>query len=392
MNKPLLTLTLLAAGFTAAAQTPITITQADFPAAAGAAERYQDANLPASVSATPTGANQAWDYRSLTPSGQAYALPYLPVPANSSIAGAQWTRARTAPVGFLAYNITSYYSLTANGRISLGRTVARQATSLRALTGGANDSVVINRQTISLGAGLVDVALPLSAGAHYRRSFRYATTGIITVATAGLNQVPFRLVKRGTYTDSVAGWGTVRVPVAGSATGSSAIPVLQVRTLSVEQDSVYLNGAPAPAALLQVLNMTQGAITQYYQDDFRRRNSIQPVLSLYYATAQFGTPYTASYSTESTLLAVRNALATELGGLSAYPNPVARGPLTLWAGNGSRQPLRLTVRDVLGRALATAAAATGQPTAVLDGLPAGTYLLEAEGPTGARSTLRVVRE
>jgi hypothetical protein len=61
MNKPLLTLALLAAGFTAAAQTPITITQADFPAAAGAAERYQDANLPASVPATPTGANQTWD-------------------------------------------------------------------------------------------------------------------------------------------------------------------------------------------------------------------------------------------------------------------------------------------------------------------------------------------
>jgi hypothetical protein len=138
--------------------------------------------------------------------------------------------------------------------------------------------------------------------------------------------------------------------------------------------------------------MTQGAITRYYQDDFRRKNSIQPVLSLYYATDQFGTPYTASYSTESTLLAVHNALATELGGLSAYPNPIAQGPLTLWAGNGSRQPLRLTVRDVLGRALATASASTGQPTTVLEGLPAGIYFLEAEEPSGARSTVRVVRE
>jgi hypothetical protein len=162
-------------------------------------------------------------------------LPYLPVPANPGIAGAQWTRARTAPVGFLAYNITSYYSLTANGRLSLGRTVARQATSLRALTGGTNDSVVVNRQTIVLGTGLVDVLLPLTAGSHSRRSFRYGTTGTITIAAAGLNQAPFRLVKRGVYTDSVAGWGTVRVPVSGSATGSSAIPVLQVRTLSVGQ-------------------------------------------------------------------------------------------------------------------------------------------------------------
>ena len=392
MNKSVLTLALLATGLTAAAQTPITITQADFPAAAGTLERYQDGDLPAAAPPTPTGANQTWDYRTLMPIGAPYTLPYQPVPANPGIAGAQWTRARTVYIGPLGYNITSYYSLAANGRLSLGRTVARQASSIQLLTGGANDSVVINSQTITFGTGLVDVPLPLAVGSRYRRLFRYATSGTITVAAYGLNRVPFRIVQRDTYVDSVAGWGTARVPVAGNATGSGAIPVLQVRMSSVQQDSVYLNGSPAPAALLQALGITQGNIRRLYQDDFRRQGSTQPVLSLYYGNQQFGTPTSASYSTEATLLATRNTLAPALGGLLAYPNPVTNGPLTLAAGNGSRQPLHLTVRDVLGRPLATADITTGERTTVLAGLPAGVYLLEATGANGARGTLRVVRE
>ena len=66
---------------------------------------------------------------------------------------------------------------------------------------------------------------------------------------------------------------------------------------------------------------------------------------------------------------------------------MAYGPLTLSTDNGCHEPLRLTVRDVLGRALATAPAATNEPI-IFNNLPAGTYLLKAEGATGARNTVR----
>jgi hypothetical protein len=397
MKTPLLfaLLGLGASPLAASAQSAITLSQSTFPATATTVERYQDANLPANAPATPTGANQNWDYRALTPLGAPYTIANLPVPAGSPFATAQWVRARTAAVGNFSYNFTSYYALSSAGRLGLGRTILRQPTSLAPLTGGANDSVVVNRQTIPFttagGTPYRDIPLPLTTGSREAGSLRFATTGTITVAAAGLNRTPFRIVQRIVQVDSVAGWGTARVPVAGSSTGSTPLAVLQVRERIVQQDSLYLNGAPAPALLLAALGLTQGQTRTYYTDLFFRNGSGQPVLDLYYNSRQFGVPAAADYSTESTLLASR--LSAAAGGLAFVPNPsTPNAPVMLAALDGRHEALRLTVRDMLGRTVATAPARTNEPTAVLDGLPSGTYLLEAQSSTGTTSTLRVVRE
>lgn len=395
MKKSLLAslLALLAGPLAASAQSAITLTSGTFPAAAGTLERYQDARPPAT--ATPTGANRTWDYRSLVPQGGPYTIANLAVPAGSPFANAQWARPRTADLGNFSYAFTSYYALGSTGRLGLGRTVVRQPASLAPLTGGANDSVVVNRQTIpfttATGAPYRDIPLPLTAGSREVGTLRFATTGTLTIAAVGLNKAPFRIVQRTTQVDSVAGWGTVRVPVAGSSSGSAALAVLQVRERVVQQDSMYLNGSPAPAALLAALGLKQGQMRVYYSDMFFRNNSAQPVLDLYYDSRLFGVPVAADYSTESTLLASR--LAAAAAGLAFVPNPSsAHAPATLLALDGRHEALRLTVRDVLGRAVATASARTNEPTAVLDGLPAGTYLLEAQRANGTTSTLRIVRE
>jgi hypothetical protein len=285
---------------------------------------------------------------------------------------------------------TAYEALTSAGLVELGSQLAVQRFGLGALTGSATDSLVVPAQTVSLN-GRVQVAFPLTAGSVTRQTSRTGTVGLLTVGLVGLNRTPLRLVQRVSRVDSVAGWGTVRIPAGTGAT--AAIPALLQRTRIVEVDSFYLAGQPAPAALLGALGVQQGATFGVNFDNFYRANSGQAVLEFDYTNATFQTLSFVYYSREANLpLTARTALATELGGLRAYPNPVGHGPLTLAAGNGRREPLRLTVRDVLGRALATATATTGQPTAVLDGLPAGTYLLEAEGANGARSTVRVVHE
>ncbi|GAB3588614.1 T9SS type A sorting domain-containing protein [Hymenobacter daeguensis] len=379
----------------ALAQTPITLTQSNFPAAVGTVERYQDANLPAGMTATPTGASQTWDYRTLTAAGAPYTIAYLPVPSGSPFATAQWARARTAALGSFSYNFTSYYQLNSTGRLGLGRTILRQATSLGLLTGNSTDSVVVSRQTIPFttasGTPYRDIPLPLTAGSREIGNLRFGTTGILTVAALGLTRAPFRIVQRIVQVDSVAGWGTARVPVAGSSTGSAPLAVLQVRERIVQQDSMYLNGAPAPALLLAALGLTQGQTRTYFTDLFFRSGSAQPVLDLYYNSRLFGTPNAADYSTESTLLASR--LSAAAAGLAIVPNPGSTATATvLMALDGRHEALRLTVRDVLGRVVASAPARTNEPIPVLDGLPAGTYLLEILSNAGAASILRLVRE
>ena len=383
---------LVGLAFNAAAQAPIALTQATFPAAAGTVERYQSADAARStLAATTTGPSQTWDYRSLvaSSSGQ-YSVTNLPVPAPSAFAGAQWTRAQQSRIGGFYYTYTGYQALAATGRLALGRSLARQPLSLATITGGANDSVVINRQTVPYSSGgIVDFPLPLTAGNRVSRNFRFGTTGTLTAQAFGLNNAPFRIVQRYQYVDSVAGWGTLRVPVAGAAAGSSAFPVLQVRSRTVRQDSIFLNGSPAPALLLQALNLTQGAITATYYDQFWRNNSAQPLLELYYPSPSYGTPTAADYSAESTLLAAR-AAAPAPATLRVWPNPVGADQ-NIHLALATSPALTVAVRDAQGRLVAQGTAPAGQPVDLLRGLPAGIYLVETLTATG-RATARVVVE
>jgi hypothetical protein len=380
-------LALLATGLSASAQTVITLTQSNFPAGP-TNNLYYRANL-SGVTRPTTGANQTWDYRSLTSTAPVVDVFTAP-PAASPFPTATRSAPYAVSLGALVVRGTTYQALTSTGLQDLGSQLPLQRFGLGTLTGNPTDSLVVPAQTVSLNNRVL-VRFPLTAGTVTRHDSRTGTVGLLTVGIAGLNRTPLRLVQRVSRVDSVAGWGTVRIPASTGAT--AAIPVLMQRTRIAEVDSFYLGGQPAPAVLLAALGVQQGATTGVYYDSFFRANSGQAVLEFDYTSATFQTLSAAYYSREANLpLTVRPALAPALGGLSAFPNPVGQGPLTLAAGNGSREPLRLTVRDVLGRALTTAAATTGQPTGVLDGLPAGTYLLEAEGANGARSTLRVVRE
>ncbi|RTQ51567.1 hypothetical protein EJV47_07140 [Hymenobacter gummosus] len=367
----------------ARAQAPITLTQSTFPVSATSTEQYQPAGT-AGVSSPTTGAGQSWDYRTLTPSGSAYTTLNLSVPPNSGITGAQWTRAKQAVFGTIAYAYTGYYALAGTGRLSLGRTVTRQALSIAQRTGGANDSLVINRQTALYGSGpggIVDFPLPFTAGGRSQSAFRFGVAGTITAAAAGLSRAPFRIVQRYTYVDSVAGWGTVRIPVAGRPTGSDALPALLVRSRVVRQDSVYLNGQPAPATLLAAFGITQGAVTVTYYDHFWRTGASQPLLELFYPTRQYTAPNYVDYSTESNVLAVQasSALAAQW---QAWPNPLAAGqPLRLaLPGAQPTQPVQLTVADALGRAvlqeqLPLLGGGATLPATATQQLPAGVYTL-----------------
>jgi hypothetical protein len=161
----------------------------------------------------------------------------------------------------------------------------------------------------------------------------------------------------------------------------------------VQQDSFYLSGQPASPLLLAALGQTQGAKTYDFQQFFYRQNAAQYVLGLGYTNSTFSTPVVAYYSAETAIpLASTAAREVATGGLTAWPNPAGRGQALRFelATVAPAQPLRLTLRDALGRVVATAAA-NGQP-ATLPALPAGLYLAEAEAASGARASRRLVIE
>jgi hypothetical protein len=100
----------------------------------------------------------------------------------------------------------------------------------------------------------------------------------------------------------------------------------------------------------------------------------------------------ATYSAETAIpLAATAAREVAAGGLTAWPNPAARGQALSFAlaTVAPAQPLHLTMRDALGRVVASAVAPNGGP-ATLPALPAGLYLAEAEAADGTRFSRRVV--
>src|SRR6478609_870531 len=117
MKSLLPTLALLATGLTASAQTAITLTQSNFPAGPTNNVYYQ-ANL-SGVTRPTTGANQTWDYRSLTSAGPVFDA-YNPVPAASPFPTATRSAPYSVSLGALTVHGTTYQALTSTGLLDLG--------------------------------------------------------------------------------------------------------------------------------------------------------------------------------------------------------------------------------------------------------------------------------
>ena len=375
-------LPLLGASLTVVAQTPITLTQSNFPALPSTVELYSVASTTG-VAAPTLGANQTWNYGGLAATAQT-TRTYSAPSATPTFSGTTRTYTYSLPLGSFQVQGVSSQALTASGLKYLGYNIPLQRFGLATLTGATTDSLVVPAQAVAVGATLLP--FPTTVGTVNKGFYRTGTTGLLTVGLVGLNKTPLRLVQRVSSTDSVAGYGTLRIPVVG---GTSSSQVLLVRTRVVEVDSFYLAGQPAPDLLLGFLGVTQGAASRSYYDNFYRAGSSQPMLGLNYTSATYQTLQSAVYSREASLLGTRPSLAAAVGGLSAYPNPLAQGPLMLAAGNGSQAAVTLTVRDVLGRPLATGRGQLGQPTSLLAGLPQGTYLLEIATADGQRAVQHV---
>ena len=86
---------------------------------------------------------------------------------------------------------------------------------------------------------------------------RIATNFLLKVGLFGLNNAPGQNIRIVTNTDSIIGWGTLKLknPSGGAALSFN---VLMNRTATFAVDSFYLGGAPAPSALLGAFGLTQG--------------------------------------------------------------------------------------------------------------------------------------
>ncbi len=380
----------LLTGPAAVAQTPITLTAAGYNITPARVNNWQRVSpAPGALPRLVAGPNQQWDYRALQPMGAPYTRTFSAPVANPAYPLATLGRGYSVALGPLQIIGEQYNGFTSDGFVEFGSALDEQAFSLSSFTGTPTDSLAFPAQNLINTPPLILQELPSTAGSTQNQFRRLTTEFRITVGLFGLNRVPGRYVQRFTHIDSVIAWGTVRVPVAGQAGGSAPIPVLLRRSYVTQQDSFYLAGQPAPAALLGALGLMQGSSSRTVYDSFLRDSSPQAVAQVSYTNAG-RTQAEIFVSAEASLPLRAPTLLTDAEA-ALWPNPAPAGQtVRIEVAGGLSQPTPATLHNALGRTVLTTALRPGTTALPLPAtLAPGTYLLTATLPDGRLLRRRV---
>ncbi len=206
----------------------------------------------------PTGGiNQTWDYAGAIPTASSTNLfikEQAPFFTNAGVdVYIDVFKKFNANFG---YNISQEWDFDDTGIYDKGHYVYPQAYSLASFTGSDKDSLIMAEQGYIVDKPRVIIKFPLTVNSSWKSSSRRYTDFLLKVGAFGLNNTPARHVYTTVRQDSIIGWGKMRVPTENGT--SKYYDVLMERVKSSIIDSFYLNGAPAPPAVLNGFGIAQG--------------------------------------------------------------------------------------------------------------------------------------
>jgi len=148
-------------------------------------------------------------------------------------------------------NSKDYYELSSSGLAYLGKYVPQVALSYPALGG----SVTFPAQSIVASSKIYDPALPL----HYNdadsaKNITLTYNMTLSAPLLGLNNTPGTQKTTVSYTDKAIGWG--KLQLKGYTDPLDVVVVKRTYTTTL---NYFIAGSPAPAALLTVIGLTDGA-------------------------------------------------------------------------------------------------------------------------------------
>ena len=320
MKKLFTTTIALAAIMTANAQ--LTLTSANTPHTAP----YDDIRHLFDSAAFPQhGNNVEFDYSGLPPASPV-TVKYNPV----TRAGFDGYTRFSMGMAFLG-NIplySEYYShKDANGVFRIGSYKLPQSVGVGSLSGNATDTISFpGNNSIFANPGYL-IKFPATYGSTWSDEYVYEVDYNITVAAFGLNNTPGQRKQYCTQTDTVVGSGNLILPAGNGV--SLPIQVILVKRSIFYLDSTFLNGSPAPPALLNAFGLTQGStsvqnVYSFYAADFER-----PVLQ-FEMSADWKSIVTSLNNTYYTSTGIEqnlniNNLSTIVS--KVYPNPVKSGEI-----------------------------------------------------------------
>jgi len=236
----------------------VVINREDFPRTASLTETGYVVQKDV-VDAPSEGVDQVWDYSFLTPDNL---ITRVYVDASNDPVFPDALHYRSTEIAFNGFPIpiNEYETIDEDGWYEDGRITEDITYSITAVSGGADDVLRFPETEVPYGGRLDKLQFPVIYGNDWTQNQIENTEYELTVAAFGLNAVPGVNIRTIIESREVVGEGKLIIP---SEDGSPSLPMdallLKVETSDI--DSVFLGGAPAPAALLAAFGLTQGTVT-----------------------------------------------------------------------------------------------------------------------------------
>ncbi|HTB31108.1 MAG TPA: T9SS type A sorting domain-containing protein [Bacteroidia bacterium] len=250
--------------------------------------------------------------------------------------------------GPFLYQGNEQYSVTSSGLQDFGIVIPRTAYSLTSYTGGVHDSLIINKQN-SLNSNPANViGFPATYNGSWSSNYERNFDCSLTVAAFSYNNAPTVVKLYVKENDTVKGWGQMRDKNLASVV-SPYFDVLQVQTTINAIDSFFINGSPAPTAVLNAFGFTQGMITVDYYQSYFRAGAVTPLAQVSYKNASFSAPTSATTMISDFTAGIANIATSQSS--NVYPNP-AGSQITITV-SGNSQSNHVAVYDISGRMMGT---------------------------------------
>jgi hypothetical protein len=329
------------------AQQAPTLTLSDFPYVKSDF-KYDNRLTTSVVTAPKPGTNQVWNYGKETlPNAETYTYYKYSEPSIPSLTHVDFGFSENVtPSLFIEYN--DLLSLNANGFQFIGRNYPAQKYGIGGLTGTATDSFKIENQNVLYNDPISSMKFPMTMGTNWASDVTRQYSAKLTIASFSVNNATFVKRSREVRKDSVVGWGDIIVPIGTKP--SVPYQCLMVHRYITVTDSIFLDGKPAPAALMQAFGLVQGNKTAETRKIFWRTKELYPAAYFRYKSSNFTNFNYFLANQHGNIVSTKDAeVQVET---NIFPNPSADGRFTLSFDKSSAKNWSLKIYDLSGREIA----------------------------------------
>lgn len=295
----------------------LTLSQTSYPSSVIGIDSLKKTNYNSSF--PPLGAAVAgiWDMTVLTDTAPvyfAYRMPTSPY---------QFADSGVYSLGKFSYQGNGQSSITDTGILDYGINIQKIAYDLSSMTLGTTDSLFIPAQGTIYTRPHTKIAFPATYNSSWASSYSSDLNFEISLASLSYVHAPGIVRTYTTETDSVIGWGKMRVTDAAGFP-SAYFNVLQVKTITHTTDSFFINGVPADPMVLIIFGLQQGQRDSTYEQYYYRQQEVTALAQVTFADNTFTQPKSAITHIQRLIppdpISVKKANGQQ--DIKVFPNPV----------------------------------------------------------------------